>query len=379
MSIAEGSAIGSSVSDEEKSANGEFFTPERESRSDDGERIFENSNNETSSTNSLPHVPSPLLPRAIQAGAELIGSPIGPDPDVVAATMMPGHPEVRITQVFPNFPSDAQIEKGYDSDGYQDCCRDAIVEEGPQDFDEDEVVALPPGVAMNIEPQGDEVDKDGAKFVDIPKAALDKMNVGALKAELARRGVNSKGKKVELKARLIDVLERSVKALPEGMVKARGNVLGGFAETAYWSQLKPRDVPISEPLNTFPGARAPTVPADETEKIAAKFDFGEMFVRADFDGTYRRNIIHRNGKEKTDAAGKPVRESVPLKYGGPNPAFLKKHGLNKDSRAVDWFAPFMPRRREKKEAHKFRTMVCLDEYEGPIHECWTGWVYISRL
>ena len=101
-------------------------------------------------------------------------------------------------------------------------------------------MAVPAGVSLNVEPQQEEVDEDGAKFVDIPKADLDKMNVGSLKSELARRGVKAKGKKAELKARLIDALARSVKALPEGMVKARGNVLGGFAETAYWSQLKPR-------------------------------------------------------------------------------------------------------------------------------------------
>ena len=114
-------------------------------------------------------------------------------------------------------------------------------------------MAVPAGVSLNVEPQQEEVDEDGAKFVDIPKADLDKMNVGSLKSELARRGVKAKGKKAELKARLIDALARSVKALPEGMVKARGNVLGDFAETAYWSQLKPRDAPISEPVNAFPG------------------------------------------------------------------------------------------------------------------------------
>jgi hypothetical protein len=74
------------------------------------------------------------------------------------------------------------------------------------------------------------------------------MNVAySLKAELARQGVNAKGEKAGLKARLIDALERFVKALPEGMVKARGNILGGFAGTAYLSQLKPRMSPYVNP------------------------------------------------------------------------------------------------------------------------------------
>jgi hypothetical protein len=340
-------------SEAEEPANDGFFTPERVSRSDHGDKILENSENTTTSTNSLVHVPSPLVPRAIHVGAASIGSPVDPDPDVVAAAKMPGHPEVQQTRSFPNFPSEAQMDEGYDSDGFHDCCHEAIEEEGPQDFDEDELVAVPAGVALNVEPQQEEVDEDGAKFVDIPKADLDKMNVGSLKSELARRGVKAKGKKAELKARLIDALARSVKALPEGMVKARGNVLGGFAETAYWSQLKPRDAPISEPVNAFPGARAPTVPPDETEQIAAKFDFGELFERPNFAGTYQRNATNRNGRGKMDATGKPIQESAPLKYGCPNPAFIRKHGLTKESRPIDWFAAFMPRSREKKESHKF--------------------------
>jgi hypothetical protein len=58
-------------------------------------------------------------------------------------------------------------------------------------------------------------------------------------------------------------------------------------------------------------------------------------------------------REKTDATGKPIQESALLKYGSPNPAFIRKHGLTKESRPVDWFALFMPRSREKKEANKF--------------------------
>mgnify|MGYP000518006952 CR=1 FL=1 len=59
---------------------------------------------------------------------------------------------------------------------------------------------------MNIEPEQEEVDEDDAKFVHIPTADLNKMNVALLKAELARRGVTTKGKTAELKARLIDAL-----------------------------------------------------------------------------------------------------------------------------------------------------------------------------
>ena len=120
--------------------------------------------------------------------------------------VMPGHPEVRQSRIFPNFPSKAELDQGYDSDGSQDCCRDAIEEEGPQDFDEDEIVTYPPGVVMerlvdmplsptNIEARRtnqeedeghEEVDDDGAMFVDIPTAKLDKMTVATLKAELGR-------------------------------------------------------------------------------------------------------------------------------------------------------------------------------------------------
>ncbi len=153
MTSEERSAGSDSASEEEEPANNGFFTPERVSRSDHGDKNLENSDNTTTSTNSLLHVPSPLLPRAIHAGAASIGSPVDPDPDVVAAAKMPGHPEVQQTRSFPNFPSEAQMDEGYDSDGFHDCCHEAIEEEGPQDFDEDELVAVPAGVAMNFEPQ----------------------------------------------------------------------------------------------------------------------------------------------------------------------------------------------------------------------------------
>jgi hypothetical protein len=93
MISAEGSASSNLASEEEEPVNDGFFTPERVSRSDYGDKILENSENKTSSTNSLPHVPSPILLRALHARAELIGSPVDPDLDVVTATMlMSGHP-----------------------------------------------------------------------------------------------------------------------------------------------------------------------------------------------------------------------------------------------------------------------------------------------
>jgi hypothetical protein len=45
------------------------------------------------------------------------------------------------------------MEEGYDSDSFQECCCDVIEAEGPQNFDTDEVVVFPPGVAMYIEPE----------------------------------------------------------------------------------------------------------------------------------------------------------------------------------------------------------------------------------
>jgi hypothetical protein len=95
MSSEEGSADSDLASEDEVPANDRFFTPEQVSRSDHGDKNLENFKDTSPSTNSLVHVPSALLPRAIHAGAALIGSPVHPDPDVVAATKMPGHPEVQ--------------------------------------------------------------------------------------------------------------------------------------------------------------------------------------------------------------------------------------------------------------------------------------------
>ncbi len=122
MRRAEGTVGSDSASDDEDAEKNAFYTPEKGTRSDDGEKNLQNSDNESTSTTSLLHEPSQLQPRAIQAGAELIGSPVGPDPDAAVATMMPGHPEVQQSRIFPNFPSEAQMEQGYDSDGFHDCC-----------------------------------------------------------------------------------------------------------------------------------------------------------------------------------------------------------------------------------------------------------------
>jgi hypothetical protein len=118
MSSEEGSADSDLASKDEGPATDGFFTPERVSRSDHGDKNLKNSENTTTSTHSLVHVPSLLLPRAIHVGAASIGSPVRPDPDVVAATKMPGHPEVQQCRIFPNFPSEAQMDLGYDSDGF---------------------------------------------------------------------------------------------------------------------------------------------------------------------------------------------------------------------------------------------------------------------
>jgi hypothetical protein len=48
--------------------------------------MVEKGENETTPTNSELH--------ALLHWAQLIGSPLGPDPDVVVATMMPSHPEI---------------------------------------------------------------------------------------------------------------------------------------------------------------------------------------------------------------------------------------------------------------------------------------------
>ena len=97
MTSEERSVGSDSASEYEEPANDGFFTPEQVSRSDHGDKILENSENTTTSTNSLVHVPSPLLLIAIHVGAASIGSPVDPDPDVVAAAKMPGHPDVQQT------------------------------------------------------------------------------------------------------------------------------------------------------------------------------------------------------------------------------------------------------------------------------------------
>jgi hypothetical protein len=150
--------------------------------------------------------------------------------------------------------------------------------------------------------------KESANFVNIPILDVDNINVASLKAELARGiGVNAKGKKADYKVILIDALERLVKALPEGMVKAYRNILGCIGNLAYRSQLKP----IS--THSMEQGHQQYLCMNQSNLQQTLTWLRHSRAVSNCDDTFPRNAMHRNGEE----TGKAIRKSICLKYGGP--------------------------------------------------------------
>ena len=86
----------------------------------------------------------------------------------------------------------------------------------------------------------------------------------------------------------------------------------------------------------------PTVPADEQKYMPQKHNYSHIFDRLPFSGEIEVPAFHPNGKKKLRNKMQ-VMETVSLEGGGrPNPSFIKKHHLDKNSEPQDWFNAFLP-------------------------------------
>ena len=86
----------------------------------------------------------------------------------------------------------------------------------------------------------------------------------------------------------------------------------------------------------------PTVPADEQKYMPQKHNYSHIFDRLPFSGEIEVPAFHPNGKKKLRNKMQ-VMETVSLEGGGrPNPSFIKKHQLDKNSEPQDWFNAFLP-------------------------------------
>jgi hypothetical protein len=93
--------------------------------------------------------------------------------------------------------------------------------------------------------------------------------------------------------------------------KKQSTGLDDFAPGAYWKTTVPNEVPVTEPINTVPGAQAPTVPADEAYTVPPKHNFLLMFDREVFLGHDKVPAYHDNGKTVRDSMKKLIFHDVP--------------------------------------------------------------------
>jgi hypothetical protein len=306
-------------------------------------------------------------------------------------------PEMR---KIPNFDRlGAKFDAGYDSDGEPppktvtvDFDEPAIEErtaEGTRIVQEGSRIAVGSvenvHIAVNREP----------RHIAIDEASLKKMTVANLRQELRIREVHfiPTLKKPDLLKRLQQALARKVKVSIFGPIhtdkgttgkkKAGLNDMAGFAPGAYWEQLKPKDVPVEEPLNTIRNARAPTVPENEAGSVPVKHDFAETFDRPIFSGKKQVQKTHRNNRKMFDGDGNPLMESVQRQLIMPRQDFLQKHKLTAYSDAVEFANAFFLTWKENPYHPNLLSMHTLTAYTnmkaslanaGPGGNCYPDWV-----
>ena len=232
-------------------------------------------------------------------------------------------------------------EAGYDSDDGP--CFDAIDNEGVQDFDEDDEIALsaPAATAANQEMT---VQSVIGQFINIEESVLKKMKVNELKQALLVRGKNGNGKKADLLVRLRQALEEGavVVAEPAPDPNERAKELVGFAETAYWDTLEHAPEPVAEPENTFLVC-APTVPALKATVIPVKYNFEQTFDCPVFTAKAKVPVLNYRGGPWLDVSRKTIiyKEEVRLR-GCPNPDFIHANKLTMSSHPIQWFKALHP-------------------------------------
>ena len=155
--------------------------------------------------------------------------------------------------------NDPIVVAGYKSDdNVEEILHAAAEKEGPQDFDEDEVIATgAPG--QNI-PQAQIVLPAVNVSVPMSAAALKKLKKDQLCHQLTNCGVifETEKSKAELKTMIGKSLHLPVDGVKPGRKKAIQ--LSGFPVSAFWRQLNPADIFV-KPINLeFQSVRAPTVP-----------------------------------------------------------------------------------------------------------------------
>ena len=273
-------------------------------------------------------------------------------PAVAARTAPMTSPEIRKIRNLERMED--QFEQGCDSDGNEPPpgTSDDI------DFNKEEV--RPIDRSVEEEKEEEPPINVTPRHIEINEVDLVKLTLPQIKHQLTIRGAQFKGsgpggRKDELMTRLRLALNKKIPVstfmTPEEIAEAKRvnpkkkattyvDDLAGFAPGSHWTPLVPQEEAVSEPDNTIPNARAPTVP--ETEGVPIKHNYAERFDRPVFAG--RKNVpkMYANGRPQTGPTGnqiytKATRENLETKA-----EFLRKHHLNSDACPIEFADAFLP-------------------------------------
>ena len=273
-----------------------------------------------------------------------------------------------------------KFEDGFDSDGERGPFVGIDEIEGEQDFEEaplqsKEDVILPPNEGKNKQNNNTndtidqhtikevnnstssdtETEEDEPKHVDIPEDVLLKLKKPELIQELKKRLCILSGNKGVLLERLKGALNNKREVYTEKQRKAfqkdkndntKKNEIGDyFSPESYWLPLHPNDVPVAEPTNTIPNARAPTIDEEDAAIVPVKHNFVETFDREVFGGTRKCIQLKRRGTRVTVKRNSDktimTKEMMRLK-GGVSPEVMKKFDLNPSTTPAQYFEIFLP-------------------------------------
>jgi hypothetical protein len=264
-----------------------------------------------------------------------LGTPQPPVPrqEAMASPVIRTLPHIRILE--------GLQELGYDTDGLP----------APEQEEELDPVEEEPTLA-DLEDISPSAEDETPRFIPIPAANLSKMTVAALKRELNIRCVPFKPtlKKGELQERLQQALDQGLLVSVFGDLskkkkpgkRTEPNDMAGFAPGAFWAPLVPNPIPVTEPVNTFANARAPTVPVEEALAVSEKHNFDATFDRPLFNGRRKVPVMDANGVPKLDREGNQVLETKIRLDIGPRRDFQLKHKLTKYSDPVEFAEAFFP-------------------------------------
>ena len=246
---------------------------------------------------------------------------------------LPDSPDVRVLcPVPPSVQDESDCE--YDSDGNIHPPFDLDIEEGPPNFEEEEVTAQ--------EKTGIE---NGKSTLVVEK--IDKMMVSELKDHLRERNLSLTGRKAVLVERLKMAVVSGAPIIGNMPQEEKENMGGqGFSSLARWELLEPEDAIVSEEGL----ARAPTVPANEALCMGApKRNYEHRFDRPLFQHEVLLPKRDSMGRIMRTMDGKVRYENKKTDETVPNIQAIHDAGLDCDSHPALWFDLFMPREKKRQE------------------------------